>query len=130
MSPNKNARLEPGETYQNARANYKRFPAFGRQIDEIRKRGLIPNRRVIVCFDWEIGTLFPRIVIMRETPPERIELRYLGGLHVQIVHYDLDAPYLPSLIDKLMLAKPASVATFNMDAVRRGAPAFTMIHKL
>lgn len=113
----------------NPNKNTRRFPAFGRQLDEIRKRGLIPNRRVIVCFDWEIGTLFPRIIIAPDAPVSNLQFRYLAGLHVQIVHYDREASYLPGLIDQLMIAKPASLAIFNMDAVRRGDPAFRMIHR-
>lgn len=109
--------------------NFKRFPPFGKQLDQIRQRGLIPNRRVIVCFDWQIGKLYPRIVIMREHPPERIELRYLAGLHCQIAFFDHDAEYLPGLVDEILKTKPASLALFNMSAVQRGEPAFSMVHK-
>jgi len=112
----------------NPNKNIRRFPAFGRQIDEIRKRGLIPNRRVIICFDWEIGKAFPRIVITKECPPERVEFKYLSGLHCQIVFYDRDIPYLNGLIREVLKIKPASLAVFGMDCVGRREPAFQMIH--
>lgn len=38
----------------NTRMNFKRFPAYGKQLDDLRKKNLIPAKRVIVAFDYQI----------------------------------------------------------------------------
>lgn len=126
---NENARLEPGDrNYETTHANFKRFPAFGKQLDDLRKQNQIPAKRVIVAFDWSIGKLFPRIIITPDTPVSNLQFRYLAGLHIQIAYCDRDAAYLPDMIDALLKVKPASLATFNLSAVERKEPAFLMIH--
>lgn len=130
MPTNANARREPGAALINTHARYfKRFPAFGHQLDDLRKQGLIPAKRVIVAFDWNIGKLFPRIIITSDVLASNLQFRYLAGLHVQIVYHDRDAAILPELVNEILTVKPATLAVFNMSAVTRGEPAFHMIHR-
>lgn len=84
--------------------------------------------RVIVATKWHIGKLFPRIVITQEQPITNLQFNYLSGLHVQIVHYVHDNQILESLITEILSIQPESLSTFNMDAVKRGEPAFKMIY--
>lgn len=108
--------------------NYiKRFPIFGKRLDELRKSGLIPARRVIVATEWHIGKLYPRIIVTPDIPVTSLRFNYLSGLHVQIVHFDRDEPILSDLITEILLIQPATLSTFNMDAVKQGKPAFKMI---
>ena len=117
-------------TSTNSSANYttKKFPPFGKRLDVLRRKGLIPAMRVIVATQWHIGKAFPRIVIPQEQPVTSLQFNYLSGLHVQIVHYDHDNQILESLITEILSIQPESLSKFNMDAVKRGEPAFMMIY--
>lgn len=113
---------------ENTHLDYKRkFPPFGKQLDELRRKGLIPAKRVIVATDWSIGKIFPRIIVTPDVPVTNLRFNYLVSLHVQIVHYDHDSRILESLITEIQSIQPQSLSTFNMDAVKRGEPAFKMI---
>jgi hypothetical protein len=111
------------------RNNYttKKFPPFGKQLDELRRKGLIPAKRVIVATDWSIGKIFPRIIVTPDAPVANLRFNYLVSLHVQIVHYDHDSQILESLITEILSIQPESLSAFNMSAVKRGEPAFKMI---
>lgn len=108
--------------------SFKTWPAYGKKLDELRRKGLIPAMRVIVATQWHIGKAFPRIVVTQEQPVTSLQFNYLSGLHVQIVHYDQDNQILESLILEIQSIQPESLSTFNMDAVKRGEPAFKMIY--
>lgn len=107
----------------------KRFPPFGRRLEEIRNKGMIPAKRVIVTTDWSVGKIFPRIIIAPDVPASDLQLRYLSGLHVQVAYYDRDAAILPGLITEILTAKPATLSVFSMSAAIRGEPAFHVIHR-
>jgi len=117
-----------GNTSISNRSNYtKKFPPYGKQLDELRRNGLIPARRVIVTTDWNIGKLFPRIILPSDVPVTNIRFNYLTGLHVQIVHYDQDLHILEDLITEILSIRPASLSTFNMSAVKVGLPASKLV---
>ena len=106
----------------------KRFPPFGKKIGEMRRKGKVPAMRVIVTTDWKLGAAYPRIVIDHEQPVKSLQFNYLSGLNVQIVHYDHDAAIMPDLTAEILAINPATLAVFNMSAVKRGDPAYTMIY--
>ena len=114
---------------ENAHSNHTRkYPPFGKKLDELRRKGLIPAMRVIVTTNWKLGAAYPRIVITQEQPVTSLQFNYLSGLHVQIVHYDHDNQILESLITEILSIQPESISKFNMNAVKRGEPAFKMIY--
>lgn len=106
----------------------KRFPPYGKQLDELRRKGLVPSARVIVTTDWSIGKLFPRVIIKPNTSASSYKFDYLAGLGVQIVYFDCDAAMLPNLTAEIMLIKPATLAVFNMNAAECGEPAYAMLY--
>lgn len=106
----------------------RKYPAFGKRIAGMRRNGQIPAIRVIVTTDWKLGAAYPRIVVTRDKPITRLRFEYLAGLHVQIAYYDQDALILPDLTAEIQSVNPASLAAFNMSAVKRGEPAYTMIY--
>ena len=74
-------------TLDNAPNDYKRkFPPYGKQLDQLRRKGLIPCLRVIVSTSWGLGAAYPRIVIPDDIPIVNLNFSYLAGLSVQIVH--------------------------------------------
>ena len=129
MTTNGNASGQAGAVETTQQPNYttKRFPAFGKQMAHLRRKGLMPARRVIVATDWNIGKAFPRIMVTEETPVTNLRFNYLAGLNVQIVHFDRDEFILPDLITEIVKIKPATLTTFNMSAVKAGKPAFRLI---
>lgn len=130
MPINGNALLTKGEFGNTSRSNYttKKYPPFGKRLGEMRRKGLIPLMRVIVATQWHIGKAFPRIVIPQGQSVINLRFEYLAGLHVQIVYYDHDASILPDLTAEIQSINPATLAVFNMSAVKRGDPAYTMIY--
>lgn len=126
MSTKENARRASGihcKTNIYQRSNYsKKYPAYGRQLDEIRRKGLIPVLRVVVSTDWDLGAAYPRIVIPEATKPEQLQFRYLAGLPVQIVHHDGEAELVSGLIDEIIKVKPRVLTLFNFDVARQKDP--------
>lgn len=95
----------------NAHVNYKRFPAFGKQLLQLRLAGKIPEKSVDVVFDWNLGRnkCFLRIVLADEVPPSELELRYLAGLDVRIAYQEKDASRVPDLVQAVLAVNPRSV---------------------
>ncbi len=105
----------------------RRYPPYGRQLEKIRRTGRAPVKRIIVTTDWNIGKVFPRIVITDELPASSFKFEYLAGLHVQIVFYDKDSKILTELIEEVLKINPASLTTFNMSAVELEEPASSIV---
>lgn len=68
------------------RTQAKRLPAFGREILELRRRGLRPQGRVILSLDsWHYGEGRARAVITADVDPAALDYSFLAGLDVEIV---------------------------------------------
>lgn len=123
------------ETNFNTASNYysvkKSFPAYGRQLDQLRKDGCVPVNRVIVSTDWKLGAACARIVVTPDNDPSLLNFSYLAGLSVQIVHHANEADLVRSLIEEIMRIKPRILTVFNFDLAQNnmsGYPAMTLIH--
>lgn len=129
MSTIENASGQAGAVETTKRLNYttKRFPPFGKKLNQIRRKGLIPSKHVIVATDWNIGKAFPRIIITEEIPITNLRFDYLAGLNVQIVHFDCDENIMLDLITEILKINPTTLTTFNMSAVKISKPAFKVI---
>ena len=114
---------------ENAYSNFiRKYPPYGKKLENLRRRNLVPTKRIIITTDWSIGKLYPRIIVTPDTPVSNLQFNYLSGLHVQIVYFDRDEPILSDLITEILSIQPATLATFNMSAVKRGEPAFKLIY--
>lgn len=133
---NENARREPGAVkshYKNTCGNHcKRFPPFGRQLDDLRKQGLVPRHRVYITTDWKLCGAFPRIVIPGDTPASQYIFYYLAGLHCEIVYRTNHAALAADLVDEILKVKPRSLAVFNFDVAQQRDPtscgAYRLLH--
>ena len=115
------------------RPNYstKRFPPYGRKLDQLRRKGLIPCLRVIVSTRWELGAQYPRIVISNNIPVTKINFSFLTGLSVQIVHGEGEGQLISNLIEEILKIKPKMLTVFNYDLAKQnysGNPAMTLIY--
>ena len=81
---------------------------------QLRMDGLVPDNCVVVAFGWNIGRLFPRIVITDDVPVNALELRYLAGLDVMLAYHDRDASKVPDLVRKILKVNPRSLLAFHM----------------
>lgn len=100
-------------------SNYstKRYPPYGKKLDNLRRRGLVPKLRVVIATDWKIGKLFPRVVITPDQDVHNLRFEYLCGLHVQIAFFE-DDHHIDRLINEVISVRPATLQTFNFDAIK------------
>lgn len=128
---NRIASRERGGIANNHSSNYtKKFPPYGKRLDQLRRKGLIPSLRVIVSTSWDLGAAYPRIVIPDDIPIVNLNFSYLAGLSVQIVHCNGETS-INDLIDEILKIKPKILTVFNYDqAKQRGGayPAVTLIY--
>ncbi len=113
------------------RSSTKIYPPYGRILDDYRRNGLIPAQRVIVTTDWELGKVFPRIVIPAAVNVQQLNFTYLAGLSVQIVHHSDEANLVSNLIDEILKVKPKILTVFNFDVAQQKDPQYpasTLIH--
>lgn len=76
-------------------------------------RGETP-RDVIVALDWNLGRLFQRIVIPNEAPLD-IELRYLAGLNVTLVHRTSNSARALMIAKAILDVRPRLFNMFNVE---------------
>lgn len=58
-----------------------RLPAFGRELVELRRRGLVPGRPVVVSLDsWRWGKAYPRLVVPADLEPEVADFSAIAGI--------------------------------------------------
>lgn len=120
-APGAQGKSNNSNNYQHRNYN-KKFPPYGKQFDELRRKGLIPFLHVVVSTDWNLGVAYPRIVIPEDTKPEMFQFRYLAGLPVQIVHHDGETELVSGLIDEILKVKPRILTLFNFDVARQKHP--------
>jgi len=99
---------------------YKRFPAFGKQLMSLRRTGKIPARMVMVVFNWKLARTYPRLVIPNDIVPEELDFSYLAGLPVQIVYCDEDAHKVDAVVQAISKVNPCFLSTFGLDLVDSG----------
>ena len=129
----KNATLERGDSIaKTLSSNYtKNFPPYGKRLDQLRRNGSTPIKRVIVSTDWKFGRAYPRIVIPENTKPGRLIFSFLAGLSVQIVHHDGEPSLVRELIEEILEIRPKILTVFNHDLAKNnfsGNSAFTLIY--
>ena len=99
----------------------KKFPAYGKKLFELRKQGKMPNKLLMVVFDWLIGRAYPRIVITGEAKPENIEFKYLAGIPVQIVFTEKEAHRVDAFAQEILKVAPSFLCTFGLNLLDVGA---------
>lgn len=96
------------------RSHSKRFPAYGKQLMELRLAGLVPHN-VYCVFDWNLARAFPRVVIPDDIATDNLELRYLAGLDVTLAYSDKDASRAMELSQAILKVKPRILNAFAVD---------------
>ena len=93
----------------------KKFPAFGKRLMADRIAGNVPNNSVVVCFDWQIGKLFPRIAVVDPVKADALELRYLAGLDVIIAYKNEHADRVLDMARAILEVNPRLLQAFAID---------------
>jgi hypothetical protein len=99
----------------------KKFPAYGKKLFELRKRGKIPRKILQVVFDWKIARAYPRIIIQEEVKPEDLEFCYLAGLPVQVVFSKSEAHRVDGFSQEILKVNPSFLCTFGLNLLDVGA---------
>ena len=94
-----------------------RFPAYGKQLLEMRLSRKIPSRMVMVVFDWELAKAYPRIVVSNNIPPEDLNFNYLAGLPVEIIYRGSDSHRVDELAEIILRVNPCFLASFGLDLI-------------
>lgn len=94
-----------------------KFPPYGKQLMEARKRGETP-REVYVVTDWKLARAFCRIVLPDDFPLDDAELRYLAGLDVTLVYRARDVGRVPVIAKAILRARPRLLNAFDLDIPR------------
>ncbi len=118
MIRKENAQRELGvsnKAYINS--DYKRFPAYGKQLMETRLSGKVPSKMVMVVFDWELAKAYPSIVVPNGILPKELNFNYLAGLPVEIIYRDIDAHRVDELTETILKVNPCFLATFGLDLI-------------
>lgn len=110
--------------------NNKRFPAFGKELFELRCAGKVPTKIVHVVFNWNLARAYPRLVITDEVPLSQLDFRGLAGLPVQISFHRVDANRIDALAQQILKSRPSWLATFAIDLVGSDLPAYAIIKPL
>lgn len=64
----------------------KRLPPYGRELLELRRKGLVPDRWVVISLDsWQWGRGFQRVVLPADLDPQETDFSGLAALDVALV---------------------------------------------
>ena len=99
----------------------KRFPPYGKQLLKLRNQGKIPNKLLMVVFDWKLARVYPRVVITEETVPKETEFKYLAGIPVQIVFSQKEAHRVDGFAQEILKVNPSFLCTFGLNLLDVGA---------
>lgn len=93
-----------------------RLPAYGRELVYARRRGLVPvcpSGWLIVARGWGMHRLVaghhPRVVVPGDVDPRDLELRFLAGLDVLVVHDPTDRHAAHALGDAIWACRPRTL---------------------
>lgn len=58
-----------------------RLPAYGRELLALRRRGLVPERTVVVALDsWSWGKAYTRLIVPSDLEPEGADFSTIAGI--------------------------------------------------
>jgi len=105
-----------------AHAAPRRLPAFGRELLDIRVRGLVParawcNAHILIILDnWNIARNRWRLVVAPDVDPEGLDFSPCAGLDVILIYDSRHAEpvRLKAAVRGILQGLPASLATFDV----------------
>ena len=100
---------------------HKTFPPYGKKLMKLRNQGKIPNKLLMVVFDWMLARAYPRVVITEEAKPENMEFKYLAGIPVQIVFSQKEAHRVDGFAQEILKVNPSFLCTFGLNLLDVGA---------
>jgi hypothetical protein len=114
--------------YANRQRPALRLPPYGRELLDLRRRGLVPVRHawfghiLIVIDDWKMAAALPdnRMIVPKELDPAGVNFTMCAGLDIVIV-WSCRLTTLArrdKTIQAVMRCKPVSLRIVDMDAPR------------
>jgi hypothetical protein len=99
----------------------KKFPPYGKQLFELRKKGKIPSKLLMLVFSWKLAKAYPRIVVTDDVKPHELEFGYLAGIPCQIIFSEKEAHMVNDLAEEVLKVKPSFLSTFGLHLLDVGA---------
>jgi hypothetical protein len=100
-----------------ARFGRKRLPPFGRELLNIRMRGLVPATMIVVGLDtWNYGMAYARCVIPANSEPVDFNFDFVAGLDTVVIREpSLTTPERrDSALRELLACNPASLRCIEL----------------
>jgi len=106
----------------------KPLPAYGRELLELRRQGLVPERgfcnaHVIVCLDcWDIARNRCRLVVARDADPLSLDFMAVAGLDVLVAVNSTmsDQARRDATVRAILTGNPASLYELDARAPHQG----------
>lgn len=96
-----------------------RLPAFGRELLELRRKGLVPNPpQCYVCLDlWEWAIGHTRVVVAPDADPAALDYSMVAGIDVTVLHSLKVTPPArrDALLRALVRANPLRLYAMDID---------------
>lgn len=102
-----------------SREGRSKLPPFGRELLELRRRGLVPDRTVVVSLDsWEWGKSYPRLVVPPELDPSGADFSMLAAITCFVAWSSRRTPIArrESLVRAIARVRPSSLWVCDISA--------------
>lgn len=106
-----------------AKLRPKRYPLYGRLLEKKQQAEMLSATKVLVPTRWELGLVYPRIVIPNDLSVANLNFSYLAGLSVRIVHCNNETQLVIDLIDAIVAVKPSVLTIFNYEQAKNNLSA-------
>lgn len=98
------------------KSRHARYPAYGKQILEARRRGLQPRQQMVMAvFSWNLAKAFPRIVIDPLSDFDRLDFTYLAGLDVIVGFNQVEVSLVEPLARAILKANPRRLQAWPLE---------------
>jgi len=92
-----------------------RLPPYGKQLVAMRKAGQVPSQNVVLALDWNLGAIFPRVVIPEDLQIQQIDLSFIAGLWVLMAYRRAQASRVNELAQHALQFHPKSLHACNVE---------------
>lgn len=94
-----------------------RLPSYGKQLVALRKAGYVPAQNIVLALDWDLGAIFPRVVVPNDIPTQQIDLSFIAGLEVLIAYRRAQAYRVNELVERALEFQPLALHACNVEGI-------------
>ena len=94
-----------------------RLPPFGKQFAAMRRAGQVPVKNMVIALDWNLGAIFPRVVIPDDLPVQQTDLAFIAGLEVLIAYRRVQAHRVNELAQHALQFHPKALHSCSTEGI-------------